>query len=448
MRQKGAQTKKKENYQEKPFANARFNQSTTPRERDALNANAKKGIPHLVILNPSGKVVTDSGVEIIVEHGVEGYTFTQERLNEIKEQEETAKREQSLKSILESQSRNYVVAADGRKVLVTELEGKMVGLYFSMTSFDECESFTRKLIEMYDKLIAQGEIFKVVMIPLDDEDEDDSFKKGFASMPWFSLPLKDKTSIEEHGILVYPFTPERFSELEQIEKAKREAQTLESILVTGDHDLVIGKYGEKMGRLFIHSNVVEAIEEHGILVYPFTPERFSELEQIEKAKREAQTLESILVTGDHDFVIGKDGEKILVSDLVGKNILLYFSAHWCPPCHTFTKLKEAYETIKAKNGPLGVIFISSDHDQDLFDDYFATMSWMDFPFGDERKASLSRLFKVQAILTLVSIWPSGKTITIGARNLMLSHGAKAFPFTEERMKEIEAEISLEEKKEK
>ncbi|XP_016503413.1 putative nucleoredoxin 1 [Nicotiana tabacum] len=402
----------KEYFSKMPWLAVPFSDSETRKRLDELFA--VKGIPHLVILDDSGKVVTDNGVEIILEHGVEGYPFTQERLNELKEQEETAKREQSLKSILESQSRNYVVAADGRKVPVAELEGKIVGLYFSISSFEECESFTRMLIDMYDKLKAQGENFEVVMIPLDGEDGDESFKKEFASMPWYSLPLKDRTC----------------------EKLARyfELSTLPTLVI-------IGTDGKTL-----HSNVAEAIEEHGILAYPFTPEKFSELEQIEKAKREAQTLESILVTGDHDFVIGKDGEKILVSDLVGKNILLYFSAHWCPPCRAFTpKLKEAYENIKAKSGPLEVIFISSDQDQASFDDYFATMPWLALPFGDERKASLSRLFKVQGIPTLVAIGPSGKTITTGARSMIMRHGAEAFPFTKERMKEIEAEIA--EKKE-
>lgn len=97
-----------------PWLAVPFSDSETRKRLNELFA--VKGIPHLVILDDCGKVVTDNGVEIILEHGVEGYPFTQERLNELKEQEEAAKREQSLKSILESQSRNYVVAVDGRKV--------------------------------------------------------------------------------------------------------------------------------------------------------------------------------------------------------------------------------------------------------------------------------------------------------------------------------------------
>ena len=80
-----------------------------------------------------------------------------------------------------------------------------------------------------------------------------------------------------------------------------------------------------------------------------------------------------------------------VTDLVGKNILLYFSAHWCPPCRAFLpKLVDAYHKIKAKDDAFEVIFISSDRDQASFDEFFSGMPWLALPFGDPRKASLSR----------------------------------------------------------
>lgn len=57
-----------------------------------------------------------------------------------------------------------------------------------------------------------------------------------------------------------------------------------------------------------------------------------------------------------------------MSALVGKNVLLYFSAHWCPPCRTFIpKLTEAYDKIKENDDALEVVFISSDRDQASFD---------------------------------------------------------------------------------
>jgi nucleoredoxin len=245
------------------------------------------------------------------------------------------------------------------------------------------------------------------LIPLEDDEE--SFNQGFKSMPWFALPVKDK-SCEKLA---------RYFDLSAL-------PTL----------VIIGPDGKT-----VHSNVVEEIEEHGILAYPFTPEKFVELAEIEKAKQEAQTLESILVSGDQDFVIGKNGVKVPVSDLVGKNILLYFSAHWCPPCRAFLpKLMDAYHKIKAKDDAFEVIYISSDTDQESFDEFFSGMPWLALPFGDTRKASLSRTFKVNGIPMVVAIGPSGRTVTKEARDLIMLHGADAYPFTDERLKEIEAQF--------
>lgn len=67
------------------------------------------------------------------------------------------------------------------------------------------------------------------------------------------------------------------------------------------------------------------------------------------------------------------------------------------------------------------------------------MPWLALPFGDERKKSLSRTFKIHGIPSLVAIGPTGKTITKEARELVMDHGADAYPFTEERIKELEAE---------
>jgi len=133
--------------------------------------------------------------------------------------------------------------------------------------------------------------------------------------------------------------------------------------------------------------------------------------------------------------------QVPVSDLVGKTILLYFSAHWCPPCRAFMpKLVESYHQIKAKDDAFEVIFISSDRDQSSFEEFFSNMPWLALPFGDERKSSLSRTFKVQGIPMVVALGPSGRTVTTEARELVMRHGADAYPFSEERLKELEAQL--------
>ncbi|KAF8016576.1 hypothetical protein BT93_H1945 [Corymbia citriodora subsp. variegata] len=374
-------------------------------KRDNLDELFKvRGIPHLVILDGTGTVLTDSGVEIVQEYGVEGHPFTPERIKELKDQEEAARRNQSLTSLLVHGSRDFVVSSDGNKVPVSELEGKTVGLYFSLSTYKSCVDFTPKLLEVYEKLKANGESFEIIQIPLDNEEA--SFKQSFGSMPWLSLPFRDKKCKK----LVRYF----------------ELSTLPTLVI-------IGCDGKT-----IHSNVAETVEEHGIVAYPFTPKKIAELTEIEKKREESQTLESILVSGDLDFVIGKDGTKIPVSALVGKTVLLYFSALWCPPCRAFLPvLVEVYEKIKATDNAFEVIFISSDKNQIAFDHYFAQMPWLALPFGDERKKFLSHKFKVEEIPMLVAIGPTGRTVATKAMDLIMEHGADAHPFTTEHLKKLE-----------
>ncbi|PON35925.1 DnaJ-like [Parasponia andersonii] len=362
------------------------------------------GIPSLVIIDPNGKISTEDGTSILIEHGVDGYPFTRERIEFLKEQEEAAKRNQTLSSILVSTSRKYLLSKDGNQVPVSELEGKTVGLYFSVTSDDSCREFTTTLVDVYNALKERGEKFEVVLLSLDDED--DEFKQGFETIPWLALPFKDKN--------VEKLTS--YFELSAI-------PTL----------VIIGPDGKTL-----NPNVAELIEEHGIDAYPFTPEKISELAEIAKAKEGAQTLESLLVSGDQDFVIGKNGSKVPVSELVGKTILLYFSAHWCPPCRAFTpQLIKTYHDIKAKDDAFEVIFISSDSDQSSFDEYYSSMPWLALPYGDLRKKHLNRIFKVEGIPSAIVVAPSGRTVTKEARNLVSVHGSNAYPFTEEQLKHLE-----------
>lgn len=363
-----------------------------------------KGIPCLVLIDGAGSVSSTQGVRLIREYGAEAHPFTPERIKQLKEEEEASRQNQTLKSLLVSASRDYVILNDDKKVPISEIEGKTVGLYFTVNSYPPCVEFTEKLVEIYNKLKEKGESFEVVMIYLDDNEEE--FKGGFADMPWLSLPFDDKTCEK----LV------RYFELRSIPRL-----------------VIIGPDGKTL-----NPDVSELIDEHGIEAYPFTPEKLAELAEIEKAKLESQTLESLLVSGDKDFVLDKSGSKVPVSELVGKHVLVYFSAHWCPPCRGFTpKLVEAYHEIKNKERAFEVIFVSSDRDQGSFDEYYSSMPWLTLPFGDERKSSLSRTFKVQGIPTLVAIGPNGRTVSTDARDLVMKYGADAFPFTEDRIEHLE-----------
>ncbi len=72
---------------------------------------------------------------------------------------------------------------------------------------------------------------------------------------------------------------------------------------------------------------------------------------------------------------------------------LYFSAHWCPPCRAFTpKLGEAYTNLVNEGKKFEVIFISSDQDEEGFQEYFSEMPFKALAFKD--RATKDALAKV------------------------------------------------------
>lgn len=115
-----------------------------------------------------------------------------------------------------------------------------------------------------------------------------------------------------------------------------------------------------------------------------------------------------------DTLVSKDGE-VKTGDVVsGKScVMIYFSAHWCPPCRGFTpQLAEAYKGSEKAGQDTVIIFASSDRDQEGFDEYYAEMPWHAIPFSNsDAKQKLSKQFGVSGIPTLVVLDGAGQLIT-------------------------------------
>lgn len=103
-----------------------------------------------------------------------------------------------------------------------------------------------------------------------------------------------------------------------------------------------------------------------------------------------------------------------------KQIALYFSAHWCPPCRGFTpKLAETYKAMKAAEKDFEIVFISSDRDRDACKSYHGEQPWLCLPYEDrDRKAALSKKFKVQGIPSLVILDGEGKLVSAKGRSFV------------------------------
>ena len=120
-------------------------------------------------------------------------------------------------------------------------------------------------------------------------------------------------------------------------------------------------------------------------------------------------------------LISSSGTVSTESALARKNVALYFSAHWCPPCRGFTpKLAAAYKShLKAKN--LEIIFISSDQDEATFLSYFGEQPWLALPFADsKRKRALGAKLGVSGIPSLILLDAQGKLVSADGRGKVMS----------------------------
>lgn len=107
-----------------PWLAIPFSDSNT---RNLLNELFKvPGIPHLLILDEHGQVAIEDGTSVVLEYEInKPHAFTSEWIRELKHQQEEARRNQSLRSLLVFKSRNFVISSNGNQVsfMVTLLFG-------------------------------------------------------------------------------------------------------------------------------------------------------------------------------------------------------------------------------------------------------------------------------------------------------------------------------------
>jgi len=254
-----------------------------------------------------------------------------------------------------------------------------VGLYFSAHWCGPCRHFTPALADAYKKMKANGKKFEVVFVSSDRTE--DEFKSYYEEHPWNALPYSDRD---------------------------KKSSLSKKYKVRGIPTLVIvdGKTGETIttdGRTAL-------MEDTNGVKFPWRPPTFWEALGQEFMK--------------------SDGDTVEVDEVRKPGVLgLYFSAHWCGPCRSFTPtLIEKYKSIKEAGHPFEIIFVSSDKSMQEFQEYFGTMPWLAIPQGDSRKKELSTLFDVEGIPTFVLVdSETGKVINANGRGAITDPRAE-FPW--------------------
>lgn len=94
-------------------------------------------------------------------------------------------------------------------------------------------------------------------------------------------------------------------------------------------------------------------------------------------------------------LVGADGKKIAQERLL-KNpyILVYFSAHWCPPCRAFTPDLVKYYNENGGGKTFEILFVSADEDAAKMLGYMkeAAMPWVGLNFGSTKKGELNKKY--------------------------------------------------------
>jgi len=170
---------------------------------------------------------------------------------------------------------NYIYPS--LQVKVTNLEGKVVGLYFSASWCGPCHRFTPKLVEAYAELSSKNADFEVVFVSADKDEE--SFCKYFSGMPWLAIPFSDST------------TRHQINELFNVKGIP--------------HLVVLDKNGE-----VANDKGSQAVIEYGSEAYPFTQEKIEKMKADAEAAKKNQTLRSVLVSSSRDFVVSNNGNKV------------------------------------------------------------------------------------------------------------------------------------------
>ncbi|KAK1388584.1 putative nucleoredoxin 2 [Heracleum sosnowskyi] len=202
--------------------------------------------------------------------------------------------------------------------------------------------------------------------------------------------------------------------------------------VEGIPCLVILQHNNNKDDATLHDGV-ELIYRYGVQAFPFTKERLEELQEEERKKQESQTISSLLVSIDRDVLLSHPNNKqVPIASLVGKTIGLYFSAKWCIPGMKFTpklisiykKIKELLREVVDDDQDFEIVYVSSDSNEIEFKSEFNTMPWLALPFGDDANKNLAKYFDVRGIPSLIILGPNGHKHELS----LVSQGSGGGPF--------------------
>uniref|UniRef100_A0A3Q2DB49 Nucleoredoxin n=3 Tax=Cyprinodon variegatus TaxID=28743 RepID=A0A3Q2DB49_CYPVA len=241
----------------------------------------------------------------------------------------------------------------------------LLGLFFGCSLNAPCKQFNGSLCEFYHRFKKASEHKDKLEIVFVSSDQDQKHWQDFLQeMPWPALPFKD-----------------RHKKMKLWNKYK--VTSIPSLVFV---DATTGKVVCRNGLLVVRDDPKG-------LEFPWGPKPFAEVVAGPLLRNNRQTTDC--------------------SSLEGHYVGVYFSAHWCPPCRSLTRvLVESYRIIKESGHKFEIVFVSADRSEESFKQYFSEMPWLAIPYSDEaRRSRLNRLYGIQGIPTLILLDADGHVIT-------------------------------------
>ncbi|KAK3016596.1 hypothetical protein RJ639_005869 [Escallonia herrerae] len=193
-------------------------------------------------------------------------------------------------SLLASEGREFLFSPTGSQVRISDLQGKVLGIYFSANWYPPCQSFTQLLVDVYEQIKRTCSNFEIVFV---SSDEDlDAFNKYHACMPWPAIPFPD---LETKKALNRRFEVEGIPCLIILQPNSNGDDT---VLHDGAELVPIASLmGKTIGLYFSAQWCLPGVK--------FTPKLISIYHKIKETLKQDGTIEDfeiILVSSDHDQV--------------------------------------------------------------------------------------------------------------------------------------------------
>ncbi|KAL8123451.1 hypothetical protein AgCh_011427 [Apium graveolens] len=257
--------------------------------------------PSSVVIDSSGMVLQNDGCDLFKRYGGLGYPFSDEWIQHLEIQDVATAKKPSLKALLASPKRDYVISNKGDKVLIDALGEKVVALYFYEEGITPT-GVTANIKRAYKEFALNKSCFEVVLVYLHGTSEtigktsEESFRNTFENMPWLAIPFKDPKCERLARFFGYPN-----------KQSFEEAPTL----------VIFGPHGE-----FIEPWGADIMYKFKLPAYPFTRERVAKLytEKIQQLKLE-------MLWEQNTIFRRKDKSEVRFSELVGNRIILFFEGH-------------------------------------------------------------------------------------------------------------------------